>query len=162
MDNFEQIYRQYGEAVFLFLLSLSHDPALSEELTQETMLRAILNIGTFRGESKLYSWLCQIARNLYYDWQKKSRRTLPIDEAALPDQSADPAAEAAEHDTAERLLQQLHALEEPYKEVFLLHVFGDIPLAQISRLFGKSESWARVTYYRAKARLSAEWKEEEL
>ena len=55
----------------------------------------------------------------------------------------------------------LHELEEPYKEVFMLHALGDIPLTRISQLFGKSDSWARVTYYRAKAIITSKLEEGE-
>ena len=69
-------------------------------------------------------------------------------------QARDVSEEITDKDTAAQILQHLHELDEPYKEVFMLHALGDIPLTQISKLFGKSESWARVTYYRAKAMIT--------
>ena len=156
------------------MLALSHDDVLAEELTQETMFRAIMNIKSFRGDSKMSVWLCQIAKNLYFEWLKKSRRTVPIDEnTADPEgvtgsgteeqlKGKDIAEEVADKDLADRILQCLHDLEEPYKEVFTLHALGDISLTQISRLFGKSDSWARVTYYRAKAMISSKLEEGEV
>lgn len=71
MSDFESIYQQYGKTVYFFLLSLTQNESLSEELTQETMCRAIMNIGAFCGESKMSVWLCQIAKNLYFEWQKR-------------------------------------------------------------------------------------------
>ena len=172
MSDFDTIYRQYGKAVYCFLLSLSHDESLSEELTQETMFRAIMNIRSFRGESKMSVWLCQIAKNLYFEWLKKSRRNVPIDEntaendtdTVVSEESSgkDIAEEVADKDMADRILKCLHQLEEPYKEVFTLHALGDIPLTRVSQLFGKSDSWARVTYYRAKAMISSKLEEGEL
>lgn len=160
MSDFETIYRQYGKTVYGFLLSLSHDEALSEELAQETMFRAIMNIKSFRGDSKMSVWLCQIAKNLYFEWLKKSKRTVPIDEnVARYDSGRDIAAELADRDIADKILQYLHELDEPYKEVFTLHALGDVPLTRISQLFGKSDSWARVTYYRAKAMITAKLEE---
>lgn len=79
MSDFESIYQQYGKTVYFFLLSLTQNESLSEELTQETMCRAIMSIGAFRGESKMSVWLCQIAKNLYFEWQKKNKRTVPIE-----------------------------------------------------------------------------------
>lgn len=105
-------------------------------------------------------WLCQIAKNLYFEYLKKSKRTVPIDEnMAQWDSGKDIAAELADKDVAEAILQHLHDLDDPYKEVFTLHALGDIPLTQISRLFGKSDSWARVTYYRAKAMITSKLEE---
>lgn len=162
MDDFDTIYREYGTTVYCFLLSLSRDRALSEELTQETMLRAIMNIGSFREDCKITVWLCQIAKNLYYEHQKKSRRTVSMEDAAIPyDPGGDIVQELEDKDTAGRILQYLHELDEPYKEVFMLRTLGDVPLNKISKLFGKSDSWARVTYYRAKTMITAKWKEGE-
>lgn len=112
--------------------------------------------------SKISVWLCQIAKNLYLEWMKKNKRIVPIDESIdLYDSGRDIAAELADKDIADRILQHLHELEEPYKEVFTLHALGDIPLKRISQLFGKSDSWARVTYYRAKAMITAKLEEGE-
>ena len=72
MGDIEALYREYGKTVYFFLLSLCRNESLAEELTQETMFRAIMNIGSFRGDGKITVWLCQIAKNLYYEHQKKS------------------------------------------------------------------------------------------
>lgn len=151
MSDFDVIYQQHGKMVFFFLLSICHDELLAEELTQETMFRAMMNIGSFRGESKISVWLCQIAKNCYYEWQKKNKRILSINETAVScSDNKDIVIEFEEKDTAKQILYHLHNLPEPYKEVFMLHALGEISLKSISQLFGKSNSWARVTYYRAK------------
>lgn len=156
MADFEEVYQLYGRKIYCFLLGLSRDPSLSEELTQETMVRAIMNISSFRGDSKMDVWLCQIAKNLYYEHCRKAHRSVSMEQAG-PDlvDSRDVAGALADKDLAQRILVVLHTLEEPYKEVFTLHALGDVPLKEISRLFGKSDSWARVTYYRAKAMIAA-------
>lgn len=58
-----------------------------------------------------------------------------------------------DRDTAFEIHQFLYAMEEPYKEVFSLRVFGELPFEKIGKLFGKSAGWARVTYYRAKQKI---------
>ena len=162
MSHFEIIYQEHGKTIYFFLLSLCKDTALAEELTQETMVRAIMNISSFRNDAKMTTWLCQIAKNLYFEYQKKCRRTISIEDAAIPpDSGTDIIVELEDRDTAARILRLLHELDEPYKEVFTLHALGDVPLSQISKLFGKSDSWARVTYYRAKAMITAKLKEGE-
>ena len=57
-------------------------------------------------------------------------------------------------ETAFAIHQFLHSMAEPYKEVFTLRVFGELPYEKIGRLFGKSAGWARVTFYRAKVQIS--------
>lgn len=139
MGDFEAIYQQHGKTVYFFLLSLSHDETLAEELTQETMFRAIMNISSFREECKLSVWLCQIAKNLYLEWLKKEKRTVQFDESVLQaDDGRDIALELADKDMAKRILKYLHELDDPYKEVFMLHTLGDIPLTQISNLLEDS------------------------
>jgi len=161
VQDFETIYQEHGKIVYCYLLSLSNDPHLSEELTQETMVRAILNIGSFRGECNLSSWLCQIARNLYLDWKRKQRPFLSWEElSSQAPANGDVAADVETKVTAESVMACLHTLEEPYKEVFLLHALGDVPFTQISKLFGKSDSWARVTYYRAKTMIRMKLEED--
>ena len=150
MDDFEAVYREHAQTVYLYLMSLTHSESLSEELMQETMLRAIMNIGAFRGGCKLSSWLCEIAKNLYLDRWRRERRIVPLDEAETVASEGDIAREYEERDTAVRIFRQMCLLEEPYREVFRLHALGGVPLKEISRRYGRSESWARVTYYRAK------------
>lgn len=162
MGDFEKIYQEHGKTVYSFLLSLSHDEHLAEELTQETMFRAIMNFNSFRGDCKLSVWLCQIAKNLYYEWYNKNRKIVPLEETLTPyEDETDISIEFADKETAWQILQHLHILDDPYKEVFMLHALGDVSLKDISRLFKKSDSWARVIYYRAKNMIIAKLKEDQ-
>lgn len=160
MGDLGSIYQQYAKPVYYFLLSLCHNENLSEELTQETMFRAVMNIDSFRGDSKMSVWLFQIAKNLYFEWLKKNKRTRAFEENDDRLDLCDMQENLEDKDTANKILRCLHSLNEPYKEVFTLHALGGVPLNQISQLFKKSESWARVTYYRAKAMISAKLEEE--
>lgn len=163
MGDFEKIYQEHGKTIYSFLLSLSHDEHLSEELTQETMFRAIMNFDSFREECRLSVWLCQIAKNLYYEWYNKNKKKVSLEEAFIPyETEKDLSLALSDKETAWQILQWVHTLEEPYKEVFMLHALGDVPLKDISRLFKKSDSWARVIYYRAKNRIIAKVKEEQV
>ncbi len=150
MPDFEEVYRLYFADVYKYVLALSRDGAVAEEVTQETFFRALSAIGTFRGDCRLRVWLCQIARNVYADLcRERSRFRDSFPEAAEGGVEED----FADRDTARRLHVLLHALPEPYKEVFSLRTFGELPFAQIGELFQKSESWARVTYFRARQKL---------
>ena len=121
-----------------------------------------MNFNSFRGDCKLSVWLCQIAKNLYYEWYNKNRKIVPLDETFTPhEDEKDISIEFADKETAWQILQQLHILDDPYKEVFMLHALGDVSLKDISRLFKKSDSWARVIYYRAKNMIIAKLKEDQ-
>ena len=150
MPDFEEIYRTYFADVYRYALALSRDVHTAEEVTQETFFRALESIDSFRGECRLRVWLCQIARNQYLSLCRERKRR------GEPDRErGDDGIEAgfADRDAARRLHQLLHDLPEPYKEVFSLRTFGELPFAQIAELFGRTESWARVTYFRARQRL---------
>lgn len=149
MPEFETIYRHYSGFIYKFLLKCSHDPQTAEELTQETFFRAYMNLPQLRDPSRLPAWLCRIARNCWFAWLRQSQKTLPLDEAQALSSEKTPETLYL----TQEVFQQLEQLEEPYREVLLLSVFGGVSLKEISKLFGKSESWARVTLHRARQKL---------
>ena len=153
MTDFQQVYETYFQDVYKYVLSLCRDPSLAEEVTQETFFKALKSMDSFRGQCKLYVWLCQIAKNTYFSLAAKQKE--------VPFEDVSPVGETPEEallrsDTAFTIHQILHTLEEPYKEVFSLRVFGQLSFRQIGDLFGKTESWARVTYHRARLKIKEE------
>lgn len=158
MKEFEDVCQEEYQAVLKFLTRLCYDDLLAQELTQETFLQAMKNWQSFAGRCSVYTWLCTIAKRTY--WQSMRRQEHTVD---FPDMRSD------EPDFADRLAQKeqamlahhrLHQLPEPYREVFTLRTFCELSHQQIGMLFGKTEGWARVTYYRAKVLLRQEIKEE--
>jgi len=153
MKAFDEIYNEYANVVFKYLMSLTMDPDLSEELTQETFYKAYKNIDKFDGKCKMSVWLCQIAKFSYFRYYKKEKRKHEF----APEEQTESTVEIEDefmkaHDTIS-LHRIIRTLGEPYKEVFYLRFFGDLSYQQISEIFGKSESWARVTFYRAKEKI---------
>lgn len=153
MQNFEKIYAEYFSDVYRYALSLSQNESVAEEITQETFFKALRHIDRFNGNCKLYVWLCQIAKNTYFSYYKNEKRCCSDSDVDQVDITTDLEKTFLDNDTAKRLHHLLHHLREPYKEVFTLSVFGDLPFAQIGELFGKSDSWARLVFYRAKKEL---------
>ena len=153
MLDFEKVFRENNQFIFRFLVKLCGDVSLAEELTQETFFRAYMNMAAVRNEEKVAVWLCQIAKNTYFAWFNEQKRNRPILQQIPADSTPDIAELFEEKELAGRAFSILHTLEEPYKEVFMLSVFGGLSLKEISGMFGKSESWARVTYYRAKQKI---------
>ena len=150
MPDFEEIYQTYFADVYRYILALSRDAHTAEEVTQETFFRALASIDQFRGDCQLRVWLCQIARNQYLSLCRERKHR-----GELEQEPGDDRLECgfADRDAAKRLHRLLHDLPEPYKEVFSLRTFGELPFAQIGEFFGKTESWARVTYFRARQKL---------
>lgn len=151
--DFQQVYDLYFKDVYKYVLSLSKDPVLAEEITQETFFKALNSIDSFRGQCRLYVWLCQIAKNTYYTFREKSVREKWRSD---PDEQENLEETLLERETAFEIHKVLHNLPEPYKEVFSLRTFGDLSFRQIGELFDKTESWARVTYHRARLKIKEE------
>lgn len=154
MTDFERIYTENTDFIYKYLLKLCGNSSVAEELTQETFFRAYMNFKNLRNKAKAPVWLCQIAKNTYFAWYNEQKKQSSFEENndVKDDFSIESFFEKKE--LTEKAFECLHSLEEPYKEVFMLSVFGQLSLKEISRLFGKSESWARVTFYRAKQKLA--------
>lgn len=154
LTDFEKLFIENSDFIFKYLMKLSKSAPIAEELTQETFFRAYMNYAALKNKDKASAWLCTIAKNTYFAWYNEHKKIAPICE-----QEAENSAESIEDlfvqkELSDKALACLHELEEPYKEVFMLSVFGEFSLKEISSIFNKSESWARVTFYRAKQKLS--------
>lgn len=150
VEDFDAIYRRHLKEVYRFLLKLSGNSDVAEELTQETFAIAFEKLRSYENRGKTLVWLCQIAKLEYYTWYRKNKvRTQRLNEdiPSREDILLDQIIEKEESDHAKRIL---HGLPEPYREVFLLRVMGEMSFRNIGKIFGKSESWGRVTFFRAR------------
>lgn len=152
MEDYEQIYALYFQDVYRYVCALSRDANLAEEITQETFFKALKSLDSFRGQCRLYVWLCQIAKHTYLSHLKKRKE--PENEEPLRCSIEEM---MLDKESAFQIHQALHNLSEPYKEVFSLRVLGELSFRQIGLLFGKSENWARVTYHRARLKIKEEF-----
>ena len=151
-EAYERLYEACYMRVYSYVMTLAGDRHQAEEITQETFFRAFTRGDSFRGEADEVTWLCAIAKNLFSDeLRRRSRAGDMPPEAASPDKPVDQA--AVERDASFRVHLALHGLEEPYREVFELRVFGELSFRQIGQIFRKTENWARVTFHRARAKL---------
>ena len=151
--EFDQIYSTYFKSVYLYLMQLSGNEHIAEEITSETFYKAINSINSFRGDCDMRVWLCQIAKNAYFTYLKKNKGVLSIDESGLqnvadPDAHID--AKIGEQEEARLIRKILHDMSDPYKEVFMWRVFGELSFKEIADLYGKNDNWACVTYHRAR------------
>lgn len=159
MDEFQKVFEKYAPVVYRFLLSHCQDPELADELTAETFYQGYLHIGSFRGDCRIETWLCRIARNALAKERRRRGRLAEFDpETESPSQ--DLFSRFSDREQALLIHRKLHALPEPYREVFTLRVFGDLTFKEIAGIFEKTESWAKVTYYRAKEKLVKRMEEE--
>ena len=151
--EFEQIYSTYFESVYRYIWKLSGDEHIAEEITSETFLKAMKSIEDFRCDCDMRVWICQIAKNTYYSYMKKSHRMVSVDEIeiqSITDSNAFIEEQIGIQEEIRQIRKILHMMSDPYKEVFMWRVFGEMSFKEIGALYGKTDNWACVTYHRAR------------
>ena len=160
--GFEQIYNKYFKSVYRYIRKLSSDEHVAEEITSETFLKAMKSIEDFHGECDMRVWICQIAKNTYYSYLRKNKRLASVDETELQS-IVDPNAFIEEQIGIQEETQQirkiLHTMPEPYKEIFMWRVFGELSFKEIGDLYNKTDNWACITYHRARKMIQSRLEE---
>lgn len=157
-DSFEKLYEELYPTVYEYLLKLCGDHSVAEEIAQDTFFKVFRSIGSYRGDCKFSTWVCAIARNGYISYVRKNKRltelseNIPAEESPIPDL-------IAEKELSQKVREALLDLPEPYREVFRMRVFEELSFARIAQRCKKTESWARVTYHRAKLKIREEIEE---
>ena len=151
MQSMEEIYQQHAQTVYRFLMTHTRDADLAEELTQETFYQAIRSSDRFDESCKVSTWLCAIAKRVLFTYRRKHPVTEELEEQTMSVPSAE--SEAVETVSRMELIRLVHELPEPAREVVYLRAFGGLSFAEIGEVQGKTENWARVTFYRAKEKL---------
>ncbi len=154
MEPMDEIYKQYASFVYKFLLSKVHDSDIAEEVTQETFYQAIRTVHKYDGSCSVSTWLCSIAKNQLAAYWRKHPQTEDVEETDLITGSAESEVMASIEKV--ELLKKLHECPEPMREILYLRIFGNLSFKEIGEVFGKSENWARVTFYRSKEKLRKE------
>ena len=159
----EEIYKEYSKIVYNYLLSLTCNSEIAEELMQETFYNAVKNINKFRNECSMKTWLCKIAKNKWIDYLKKSNISSEvsideIEEKFILVNSFEE--EFSDKENVIDLYKKIHRLDEKTREVIYLRIRADLSFKEIGEIMGETENWARVTFYRAKVKLKEEFDNE--
>lgn len=158
MTEFEGIYNDYFRDVYLYIKSLSKDEQVAEDITSETFIKAMQSIDNFNGTCDIRVWLCQIAKNSYFSYLRKNNKLILVDQLQEKEDTFDIEQTMQSKESSMIIHQVIHALDEPYKEVFSLRTFGELSFKQIGLLFQKNENWACVTYHRARKKIKEKWR----
>ncbi len=155
MQDIEKIYEEYFYTVNKYLFCLTHNNDISEELTQETFYKAVKKIDTYKGECKMSVWLCQIAKNLWYDECRKNKKNIITEENSLFDLKTlyTVEEEVISNDEKMSLYKKMQLLDDKTREVMYLRISGELSFKEIGIILNKTENWARVTFYRGKNQL---------
>jgi RNA polymerase sigma-70 factor, ECF subfamily len=157
LEDFEELYRRHAKQLFRYLVCLSGDRQLAEELLQETFYQAINSIFRFKGNSKVSTWLYQIAKNVYLKHVSKVRKRQMASLDDIENVASPELLDVAmiEEEQNSNLAAALNKLSDPFREIIFLHVFNELSFKEVGELFSRSEGWARTTFYRAKLQLKA-------
>lgn len=153
-ESFDEIYRKYARMLYAYVLQLCKNPTVAEDIVQTTFLKAIENADSYEGKSKVSTWLCRIAKNLWLDFCKSGeQKQVPLEQAAEAGEENGILQNLIQKEENAEIYQYIHKLPEPYKEVFMLRTMGGLSFQEIGEIFGKKEVWARVTFYRGKEKI---------
>lgn len=153
MRSIEEIYEMYSRKVFLFLLSKTNNEYLAEELTQETFFQAVQCIDRFKGNSSILTWLCGIAKNVWLKYLRKHQEILSMEADIL---EIEYKKEIDLQWEQKEILQLIHDMNEPMREVMYLRLISNLSFAEIGEIIGKTENWTRVTFFRGKQKIVKE------
>lgn len=153
MQSLEEIYEMYSRKVYLFLLSKTNNEQLAEELTQETFFQAVQCIDQFQGNSSILTWLCAIAKNVWLKYLRKHQEILSIEDVILEIEDKKEIHIPWEQ---KEILQLIHNMKEPIREVMYLRLISNLSFAEIGEIIGKTENWTRVTFFRGKQKIVKE------
>ena len=159
----EEIYKEYSKIVYNYLLSLTCNSELAEELMQETFYSAVKNINKFRNECSMKTWLCRIAKNKWIDYLKKANKSSEVSIDEIEEKFILVNSFEEEFTNKENVIdlyKKIHKFDEKTREVIYLRIRVDLSFKEIGEIMGETENWARVTFYRAKVKLKEEFDNE--
>lgn len=154
MMDMDAIYKEYADIVFKYLMTLCYEEDTAQELTQEVFYQAVRSSERYDGSCKVSTWLCQIAKHMWYqELDRRKRKGTSELKEDLASSGADLSEQICLKEEKMELFRKVHILDETAKEVVLLRLTGAFSFREIGDIFGKNENWARVTFYRAKQKL---------
>ena len=153
MQNIEEVYKEYSNAVYKYLFCLTGNEELSEELTQETFAIAVKEIKKFKGNCKVSVWLCQIAKHLWYKELKKRKKSIPLEDIEKLQDSEMIEDIIIKKENKLKLYKDIQELDEKSRKIIYLRMLGNLNFTEIGEILGKTANWARVNFYRAKQKI---------
>ena len=157
MQNIEEIYNKYARIVYKYIFCMTKDEDVAEEIVQDTFLTAVEKIDSFKGESKISTWLCQIAKYKWYERLKKHKKVLPLEDLEK-NQSLENILEEdfLQKENRKELFKKMQKLDEQTRNVMYLRILGDFNYDEIADIMGTTSNWARVTFFRGKKKIKEE------
>ena len=159
MQDIENIYKEYAKTVYKYIFCLTGNKELSEEIVQETFVVAIKNIDKFKGDCKVSTWLCQIAKYIWYKILKKEKKEEKtsfetVEDVVVSDMLLEE--KVLEKQEKIEVFKKIQTLDEQTRTVMYLRILGNLEYNEIAEIMNKTPSWARVVFFRGKQKLKEE------
>jgi len=156
MHEIEEIYKKYANLVYKYIFCISKNYSLSEEIMQETFVIAVEKIHTFKGNCKISTWLCQIAKFLYYKKIKKETKYQflsleKLNNTTIVDTQIDE--KLIQDEEKIELLKKIQKLDKETANIMYLRILGNLEYSEIAEITGKTSSWCRTIFFRGKEKI---------
>ncbi|HBB29186.1 MAG TPA: RNA polymerase subunit sigma-24 [Clostridiales bacterium] len=152
MFKIEKLYMQYKKDIYIYLMSLTHNPLLSEDLLSETFLGAIKSLPAFKGNSDIKTWLFSIARYKWFEYLRKEKKDVSFDDLAMLYITEGVDDKIVEKKAVSRIIELLDCEEKRSKDIVLMRING-YSYYDIALKYQISEGSARVIDFRTKRRI---------
>jgi len=147
-------YRMFYKQVFQRSYAVLRDVESSEEIMQDTLLKILQNINTFKGDANaMQKLLNKIAINQSIDTLRKKKNILFVESESLPDIIDEEQPVDEDEPLIEMALQHLDSLSEGYRMVIALRIFEEMPFDEIGKKLKITASTARSQYTRGVMKL---------
>lgn len=151
-NTLDEFYEMYNKELYLYIYSMCRNREVSEDICQETFLKAILSLPSKHTNPR--AWLYLVARNLYLNFLKKEKRRVSVeDEERLFKESSDVIEEIISRETTRRLYRALQKIDSKKREVLVLQYFAGLSQKEISAVMRLTPENIRVLSYRGKREL---------
>jgi len=159
MENTEIIYNKYSKKIFNLAYRMTGNKDDASDITQDTFIQGFKSLGTFRGESQIYTWLYKIAKNKCLRFLKKRNKTTFLSLQELIDKTSSPVSDEISETEKMNYISQvkdgclsglLRCLSLQQRLAFILNVLFDLPMEQVASIIDKSENATRILVHRSK------------
>ena len=154
MEDINKLYNMYAKDIYKFIIFISLNHEVAEDIMQSTFLSAIKSIHTFKGHSSVKTWLFGIAKNEYYSYLRKNPRNLKLEDINEIHYIQE------NKELYMSIMKKIQQLKEPQKQIVILRIINDMSFKEIGAVVGKSENYCRVNFFREKQKLLEDVKDE--
>jgi RNA polymerase sigma-70 factor (ECF subfamily) len=150
---FAVLVEHYWERLYRWLCHLAHDRHIAEDLAQETFLKALAHLTTFRAGTNFQAWLFRIAHNAFVNQTRSRRRARQPFPDDLPSTEEGPPEQAMTRETLQLLARTVGRLPSDFRAAFLLRVEENMSFQTIAQVLEITEETARWRVFKARQKL---------